>query len=97
VWGGVLYGVFGPRPHRCHGTTITDYKTVKNCPANSQSSPHHHHHSPRPLAGLVRTPMDLDAGMVPTSPSADSSPSSSDLDTEVARGSWSGGASFRVF
>jgi hypothetical protein len=27
--------------------------------------------------------MDLDADMIPTSPSADSSPSSSDLDTEV--------------
>jgi hypothetical protein len=27
--------------------------------------------------------MDLDANMVPTSPSAGSSPSSSDLDTEV--------------
>ncbi|XP_062228631.1 uncharacterized protein At3g17950-like [Phragmites australis] len=50
------------------------------------SGRHHHHPSPTSGHGSARAgragPMDLDAGMIPTSPSADSSPSSSDLDTE---------------
>ncbi|KAG2610365.1 uncharacterized protein At3g17950-like [Panicum virgatum] len=59
---------------------------------SASASGHHHYHDPAPFPTPGHAPlpqragspdaMDLDADMIPTSPSADSSPSSSDLDTE---------------
>ena len=81
----------------CPASQLPPYKPFRFASLQSPSasaSGHHHYHDPAPFPTPGHAPlpqragspdaMDLDADMIPTSPSADSSPSSSDLDTEVS-------------
>ncbi|XP_044425926.1 uncharacterized protein At3g17950 [Triticum aestivum] len=74
------------RPHTPNPDQLPPAEHHAQLLINPSSSSSPHHHRPSPLAPSVPLPperaMDLDDDMVPYSPSGDSSPSSSDLDTE---------------